>query len=226
VRVHRHFALDSVLPVEAFVQGELPCWSEQWYDMATPEEMRNRHHLPGTTEGGAWIPAVEARRLVWTLDLIGRRNQSNFDGSAGQRIVHFFVLTSLKEPFMPRTRDLDNLPGCSMEAVIQIIMGKWKGVILFHLLDGTLRFNELARQTRGIAPRLLAKQLRELEEDGLVTRTVYPVVPPKVEYSLTEEALTLAPLLIGLSDWGGQWLERRGIKTLSQLESEEGREAA
>jgi DNA-binding HxlR family transcriptional regulator len=107
-----------------------------------------------------------------------------------------------------------------MEAVVQIIMGKWKGVILFHLLDGTLRFNELARQTPGIAPRLLTKQLRELEEDGLVTRTIYPVVPPKVEYSLTEEALTLAPLLINLSDWGGGWLARRGIKTLRQVEAE------
>jgi DNA-binding HxlR family transcriptional regulator len=121
---------------------------------------------------------------------------------------------------MPRTREIDNLPGCAMEAVVQIIMGKWKGVILFHLLDGKLRFNELARQTRGIAPRLLAKQLRELEEDGLVTRTIYPVVPPKVEYSLTEEALTLAPLLINLSDWGGEWLARRGIKTLRQVEAE------
>jgi DNA-binding HxlR family transcriptional regulator len=107
-----------------------------------------------------------------------------------------------------------------MEAAVRIIMGKWKGVILFHLLSGTLRFNELARQTRGIAPRLLAKQLRELEEDGLVKRTVDPVVPPKVEYSLTDEALSLAPLLVGLSDWGEQWLERRGIKTLNQLESE------
>lgn len=61
---------------------------------------------------------------------------------------------------------------------------------------------------RGIAPRLLAKQLRELEEDGLVQRTVYPVVPPKVEYTLTEEALSLATLLLGLSNWGDQWLER------------------
>lgn len=112
------------------------------------------------------------------------------------------------------------MPGCAMEAAVKIIMGKWKGVILFHLLDGTLRFNELARHMRGIAPRLLAKQLRELEEDGLVLRTVYPVVPPKVEYSLTEEALTLAPLLVSLSGWGEQWLERRGIKTLRQLEAE------
>lgn len=121
---------------------------------------------------------------------------------------------------MSRTRSFDDTPGCAMEAAVKIIMGKWKGVILFHLLNGTVRFNELARMTRGIAPRLLAKQLRELEEDGLVHREVFPVIPPRVEYSLTEEARSLAPLLISLSDWGEQWLDRRGIKTLAQLERE------
>jgi DNA-binding HxlR family transcriptional regulator len=113
-----------------------------------------------------------------------------------------------------------NLLGCAMEAAVRTIGGKWKGVILFHLLDGTMRFNELSRQMKGIAPRLLTKQLRELEEDGLVLRTVYPVVPPKVEYSLTDEARTLAPLLVELSNWGGQWLSRRGIKTLCEVEAE------
>ncbi|WP_428977849.1 winged helix-turn-helix transcriptional regulator [Pseudomonas japonica] len=82
------------------------------------------------------------------------------------------------------------------------MVGKWMGVILFHLLDGTMRFNELSRVLRGTTPRLLTKQVRELEEDGLVHRTVYPVVPPKVEYKLTDEALSLAPLLIVLSEWG------------------------
>ncbi|MFI0821936.1 winged helix-turn-helix transcriptional regulator [Streptomyces sp. NPDC021098] len=112
---------------------------------------------------------------------------------------------------MPRTRPFNDLPGCAMEATVKIIGGKWKGVILFHLLDGTMRFNELQRQMRGIAPRPLTRQLRELEEDGLVERTVYPVVPPRVEYSLTEEARSLEPLLLGLNEWGEQWLSRRGI---------------
>jgi DNA-binding HxlR family transcriptional regulator len=98
-----------------------------------------------------------------------------------------------------------------MEATVKIIGGKWKGVILFHLLEGTMRFNELHRQMRGITPRALTRQLRELEEDGLVERTVYPVVPPRVEYSLTDEALSLKPLLLALSEWGEQWLSRRGI---------------
>ncbi|MEU6375382.1 helix-turn-helix domain-containing protein [Streptomyces sp. NPDC046909] len=98
-----------------------------------------------------------------------------------------------------------------MEAAVKIIGGKWKGVILFHLLDGTMRFNELQRQMRGITPRALTRQLRELEEDGLVERTAYPVIPPRVEYSLTDEALALKPLLLALNEWGEQWLSRRGI---------------
>jgi DNA-binding HxlR family transcriptional regulator len=105
----------------------------------------------------------------------------------------------------------DDLPGCAMEASVAIIGGKWKGVILFHLLEGRMRFNELQRQMPGITARLLTKQLRELEEDGLVLRTVYPVVPPKVEYSLTAEALDLAPLLHSLNTLGRQWLATRGI---------------
>ncbi|PZU01556.1 MAG: HxlR family transcriptional regulator [Gordonia sp. (in: high G+C Gram-positive bacteria)] len=100
-----------------------------------------------------------------------------------------------------------------MEASVKIIGGKWKGVILFHLLERATRFNELDRLMPGISPRLLTKQLRELEEDGLVLRTVYPVVPPKVEYSLTEEARSLAPLLLQLNEWGEQWLARRSILT-------------
>lgn len=113
---------------------------------------------------------------------------------------------------MPRTRLFDDLPGCAMEASVAIIGGKWKGVILFYLIEGTMRFNQLARKIRGITPRLLTKQLRELEEDGLVTRTVYPVVPPKVEYSLTEEAQSLVPLLLDLNEWGEQRLAKRGIR--------------
>lgn len=122
---------------------------------------------------------------------------------------------------MTRTREYSDIPGCAMEASLKIIGGKWKGVILFHLLEGTMRFNELSRKTAGITPRLLVKQLRELEEDGLVERTVYPVVPPKVEYALTEEALTLAPLLRALDSWGEGWLERRGIIPLNMTSEPE-----
>ncbi|WP_277983297.1 winged helix-turn-helix transcriptional regulator [Sphingomonas faeni] len=103
-----------------------------------------------------------------------------------------------------------------MEAALNLINGRWKGVILYHLLtDGTTRFNELHRRLPGSTPRLLTKQLRELEEDGFIHREIYPVVPPKVEYSLTEEGRTIGPLLLQLRDWGHGWLRRRGLTTLA-----------
>nr|WP_304412398.1 helix-turn-helix domain-containing protein [Hyphomonas sp. L-53-1-40] len=83
-----------------------------------------------------------------------------------------------------------------------MIGGKWKGVTLFHLMDGVKRFNELQREVGNVTQRMLTKQLRELEEAGLVHREVYPVVPPKVEYSLTPKGETLRSILTALKDWG------------------------
>jgi len=121
---------------------------------------------------------------------------------------------------MTKLRKYDAAPGCSMEAALHIMGGKWKGVILYHLLlDGTHRFNQLQRQLTGIPPRLLIKQLRELEEDGLVTRTVYPVVPPKVEYALSDEGRSLKPFLLGLSERGEKWLARRGMKRAARSDN-------
>ncbi|WP_413993797.1 winged helix-turn-helix transcriptional regulator [Labrys okinawensis] len=83
------------------------------------------------------------------------------------------------------------------------------------MTDGTTRFNELQRRLPGCTPRLLSKQLRELEDDGFVHREVYAVVPPKVEYSLTEEGRSIGPILLDLCSWGRQWLKRRGLTTLA-----------
>ena len=110
---------------------------------------------------------------------------------------------------MPRKRrDYSCAPGCAIEAALNLIDGRWKGVILYHLLDGTLRFNALARQLKAITQRMLVKQLRELEEDGLIGRKVYAEVPPRVEYSLTEEGRSMEPLLRALELWGSDWLAR------------------
>ena len=91
---------------------------------------------------------------------------------------------------------------CPVHAALDIIGGKWKPVILAHLMDDTLRFNELRRLMPKITQRMLTLQLRELEADAIVSREVYRQVPPKVEYSLTEHGQTLAPVLLALRDWG------------------------
>jgi DNA-binding HxlR family transcriptional regulator len=103
----------------------------------------------------------------------------------------------------------DCAPGCPMEAALDLIDGKWKGVILYHLLGGTLRFNALRRRLGGITQRMLVKQLRELEEAGLVVRTVYPEVPPRVEYALSAEGRSLEPVLLALLRWGEGWMAAR-----------------
>lgn len=98
--------------------------------------------------------------------------------------------------------------GCPVEATLELIGGKWKGVMLYHLLDGTQRFSELRRQMPSITQRMLTNQLRELEADGLVHREVFPVIPPHVEYSLTPLGKTLAPVIRELKKWGDTYLDR------------------
>lgn len=93
-------------------------------------------------------------------------------------------------------------PGCAVEAAIGLIDGKWKSVILFQLLGGTLRFNQVQRAAGEVTPRILINQLRELEEDGLVERKVYAQVPPKVEYSLSPLGRSMEPILLSLKAWG------------------------
>ena len=83
-----------------------------------------------------------------------------------------------------------------------MIGGVWKPVLLFHLLEGKLRFNALCRLVPSATPRMITLQLRELEADGVVKRTIYPEVPPKVEYELTELGTSLAPVLLSMRDWG------------------------
>lgn len=94
------------------------------------------------------------------------------------------------------------LPACPVEATLELIGGKWKGIVLYYLLDGRLRFSELKRQVGDVTQRMLTKQLRELEASGLVNRIVYAEVPPRVEYELTEEGMSLKPVLATLKKWG------------------------
>ena len=93
-------------------------------------------------------------------------------------------------------------PGCPVEGALDVIGGKWKGVVMYHLLAGTKRFNELHRMMPGVTQRMLTRQLRELEADGLVHREVYAEVPPRVEYSLTAKGDTLRQIILALKAWG------------------------
>lgn len=98
---------------------------------------------------------------------------------------------------------------CPVEATLEVIGGKWKVVILFHLFhDGTHRFAEMRRKIPGVSERMLTQQLRELEEDGIVHREVYPEVPPKVEYSLTNYGKTLRPIAKVMCEWGQKHMQR------------------
>ena len=96
-------------------------------------------------------------------------------------------------------------PGCPVEATVNLLDGKWKSMILWHLFsDGILRFNEIKKRIPNVTQRMLTNQLRELEEDGLIIRTVYAQVPPKVEYQLSELGKSLQPVLMTLKEWGDQ----------------------
>jgi len=97
---------------------------------------------------------------------------------------------------------------CPVEATMDVIGGKWKVIIIHHLLDGTKRFSELRRRIPQVTQRMLTSQLRELEGDGVVHREIYPQVPPKVEYSLTGLGRTLEPVLLVMHDWGECLIDR------------------
>ena len=101
-----------------------------------------------------------------------------------------------------KRQNFPHRPGCAVEATLDLIDGKWKGVILFHLQGGTQRFGELRKRMPGITQRMLTKQLRALEDDRLVIRKVYAEVPPRVEHSLSEIGESLRPVIDTLRAWG------------------------
>ena len=95
---------------------------------------------------------------------------------------------------------------CPVEAAIDIIGGKWKPWIIWCLRDGTLRFSELQKKMPCATSKMLTKQLRELERDGIISRKIYAEIPPKVEYSLTPSGKTAIPLVETLCEWGCKYL--------------------
>ena len=101
---------------------------------------------------------------------------------------------------------------CPVEATLELIGGKYKALILWHLSEGKLRFSELRKAITTATPKMLTQQLRELEEKELIHREVYPVIPPKVEYSLTEVGESLMPILVAMRDWGAAYLRSKDVE--------------
>lgn len=101
---------------------------------------------------------------------------------------------------------------CPVGATLELIGGKYKSLILWHLVDATLRFGELRKLIPQATPKMLTQQLRELEEAELVIRTVYPVVPPKVEYQLSDLGRSINPILQAMYAWGSDYLKTDGLE--------------
>lgn len=100
---------------------------------------------------------------------------------------------------------------CPLEVTMEIIGGKYKGVIIGHLIEKTRRYSELQKLIAHATPKMLIQQLKELEADGIVSRKLYPVVPPKTEYSLTKRGKTLIPAILELNRWGMKYLKETNI---------------
>jgi len=102
---------------------------------------------------------------------------------------------------------------CPVEATLELIGGKYKALILWHLSDGQLRFSELRKLIKNATPKMLTQQLRELESNKLIHREVFPIIPPKVEYSLTDLGKSLLPTLVAMRDWGANYLRSNNLET-------------
>ena len=108
---------------------------------------------------------------------------------------------------------MDKKENCPVSATLELIGGKYKALILWHLSEKKLRFSELRNRVLGATPKMLTQQLRELESHHLIHREVYAVIPPKVEYSLTELGKSLLPILVSMRDWGAEYLKSQDLES-------------
>lgn len=108
---------------------------------------------------------------------------------------------------------MDKTDRCPVAATLDLIGGKYKALILWHLSDKTMRFSQLKQAISGVTAKMLTQQLRELESDSLIYREVFPVIPPKVEYSLTDLGRSLLPVLVAMRDWGAVYLNTKNLES-------------
>lgn len=111
---------------------------------------------------------------------------------------------------MPRIIYKEKEFACAFEFTLDMINGKWKGLVLWHLREGTLRYGEIRKTLINITQKMLTQTLRDLEEEKLISRKVYPVVPPKVEYTITQRGLKLIPIFVKLIEWGNEVAKEEG----------------
>ena len=102
----------------------------------------------------------------------------------------------------------EELPACPVATTVQLIGSKWKLLIIRDLMQRPWRFNELRRDLEGISQKVLTDSLRSMEEDGIVTRTVYPEVPPRVEYAMSELGQSMRPIIDAMAEWGRRYKEQ------------------
>lgn len=103
-----------------------------------------------------------------------------------------------------------NLPECPVETTLMLISDRWKVLIISELLDGTKRFGEIKKSIGNVSQKVLTANLRSMEDRGLLTRKVYPEVPPRVEYTLTETGYSLKPILDAMVAWGTEYKQKNG----------------
>lgn len=125
------------------------------------------------------------------------------------QVCTFGCISTLLVTKEQKRMKMDN---CPVEATLDLIGGKYKALILWHLSNGKLRFSELKKVVKNATPKMLTQQLRELESQALIHREVFPVVPPKVEYSLTDLGRSLLPILVAMRDWGSSYLRERDLE--------------
>lgn len=116
---------------------------------------------------------------------------------------------------MAKLKYKDTIYQCYLDLALDIVNGKWKGLVLWHLSKGTLRNSKIMKLMPRITQKMLTQTLRNLEEDGLISRKVYPVIPPKVEYTLTKRGEKLQPILKMLYQWGVESRNELGVEVLS-----------
>ena len=113
----------------------------------------------------------------------------------------------------------EEMPACPVATTVALIGSKWKLLILRNLLSRPWRFNELKRDLEGVSQKVLTDSLRSLEEDGIIVRTVYPEVPPRVEYTLTKTGESLRPVIAAMFDWGMDYKRKNGSPANALVEA-------